>query len=739
MLTVNEAISKKRKKSIKQDELELRSLPYKRARIYGRVSSPGQVRDSHESIREIGRLVDLAKQDGFRTNLRADEIEKELLKNGGKAGLWEDGEVIVDARDLGLSGQLSAEKRLGLADMQRNIEKGVEGTIYLTEGVSRLSRDKDHILPYELLRLLKKHKCRVRTPEGVWNPAIDRDWEYLADEFEDAIDEQKLMNKRLFRRKAQKAKRGEFVGEPVPPGFIVPITGRKPNGQYEFGKLEPYQPHAEIDEIILKEFISQGGIVFRTVKKLQGVTFPCFPPELSYMERLTSLRLCPRLESGYRITSGLIRGITTNLKLIGISQWGDGEAIPNNHKPAISEALFLEACQLAMERSKPKGKAVHFEPLEWSGLLRCMKHPEPRVISAHGAIGRYICARDYNSGNGPLCLDIDKRFLDEPLDQAVLSQLRLTAQGEKVLLRMETEAKEGRLHDSKNKQEITRLERDLAKWKSLLASCVDDATGKVDKEKEGLYWNTIHEIQKQIDELNSRQLLQVGPTVPDFRMVREFMAGLSVNWSSFPSALRNRFMKCLIDRVEIRGENEIEATIFWKAGFQQQVIIHRQRRQKNLKIPLKNPWTDAEVTILSRRYRTSSAQDMLAALPRHTWHAIKNKAERLQLKRDIKRKRPQNYHLWTVDEDNNLKTEYENGIPVTEIAAHLGRSINAIQVRTAKLKLARDKSVRYKSGEVNGPTLLQQSSSRREEEFISRREHNTTIPFSLKICSNIEE
>jgi hypothetical protein len=46
------------------------------------------------------------------------------------------------------------------------------------------------------------------------------------------------------------------------------------------------------------------------------------------------------------------------------------------------------------------------------------------------------------------------------------------------------------------------------------------------------------------------------------QMVREFTAVLSGNWSSFPSALRDRFMKCLIDRVEIRGDKDIEATIF---------------------------------------------------------------------------------------------------------------------------------------------------------------------------------
>jgi DNA invertase Pin-like site-specific DNA recombinase len=239
MLTVTEIIKARRKHTVKPDENELRRLPCKRARIYGRVSTPSQIRDSRESIREIARLIELAKQDGDRTNLQADEIEKELLGNGSATiGLWEDGEVTVDVRDLGLSGQLGAENRIGLADLQRSVKEGVTGAVYLTEGVSRLSRDRDHVLPYQLLKLLKEHKCRVRTPEGVWNPAIERDWEYLADEFEGAIDEKNLMNKRLHRRKAQEASRGEFVGEPVLPGFILPITGRKPNGQYEYGKLE---------------------------------------------------------------------------------------------------------------------------------------------------------------------------------------------------------------------------------------------------------------------------------------------------------------------------------------------------------------------------------------------------------------------------------------------------------------------------------------------------------------------
>jgi hypothetical protein len=190
-------------------------------------------------------------------------------------------------------------------------------------------------------------------------------------------------------------------------------------------------------------------------------------------------------------------------------------------------------------------------------------------------------------------------------------------------------------------------------------------------------------------------------------MVREFMAGLSGNWSSFPSALRNRFMKCLIDRVEIRGDKDIEATICWKAGFQQSVIIQRQRVEKSLK----QPWTDAEYIVLKRLYQLSSVRDVMADLPGRSWRGIKNKAERLHLKREHRRQRSSSYRLWTAEEDNNLKLKYEKGTKVAMIAMDLGRSVEAVQIRAAKLKLMRSNPVSSKSGEDNNPMFLQQSSS----------------------------
>jgi len=120
-------------------------------------------------------------------------------------------------------------------------------------------------------------------------------------------------------------------------------------------------------------------------------------------------------------------------------------------------------------------------------------------------------------------------------------------------------------------------------------------------------------------------------------------------------ALRNRFMKCLIDRVKYVAIRILRQRFFWKAGFQQSVLIQRQRVDKSLK----KPWIDAEYIVLKRLYQSSSVRDVMATLPGRSWRGIKNKAERLHLKREHRRQHLSNYRFWTAEEDNNFKLEYE--------------------------------------------------------------------------------
>jgi DNA invertase Pin-like site-specific DNA recombinase len=687
MLTRAEIISSRKKPHQKVDDQELRKLPYKQAFIYGRVSTPEQVRDSKESIREIAKLVKLAIEDGYRTHLVASQVDEWLdaiSKGTLLKGVLEDGQVTVDVQDLGISGQLTVEDRKGMADLQQGITTGKIGAVYVTEGVSRLSRDRDRILPYQLLKLLKDQQVRLRTPEGIWTPAIERDWDYLAEEFDQAIVELKTMNKRMFRRKAQKAGRGEFVGEPVPLGFMLPISGRKPNGQYEYGKYVPYPPHAEMVRQLLQEYVRVGGSLLKTMRAVKDLVIPFFPPELSYMEHLSSLRRCKKLANGYEVSPTLVINLATNLKLIGVWQWGNNEAIPNNHPAVVPEELFAEAFELATRKGKPKGRAAASEPLEWSGLLYCHNHAEPRRVTSHSVAGYYACDRDYKYAKGPACLYIRSHFLDEPLSQTVLSQLELAPCIEEIIFRLEGDASKGRLDQIRDRQQILRLEKEIKTLKALLPCCVDEATGIVDREKEKHYWGQIREAAQQLQELQTKPATGLTLATPSYAKVRDFLRRLPVQWSDYSRSSRNRFLKVLIDRVELKGNHDIEATIYWKAGFRQQVIIHRNR-SKNLGEKL---WTEAEDKLLRMLFPGSPQEVVLAALPGRSWKSIVLKAARLNLKRRKRTSTVAREKPWTEDEDSRLKLGIETGSTPTWLASELNKSLSSVskRIKTEGLK-----------------------------------------------------
>ncbi len=696
MLAITEIIESKRLKNRKPDARELRQLPYLHAYVYGRVSSPGQVRDSRESVLEIARLVELAIKDGFQTSLDSEDIKAklDLLRSNPLAEkMWSDGQVTVDVRDLGISGQLSYEDRLGLAELQRRITEGETGTVYLTEGVSRLSRDRDRIIPYQLLKLMKEHQIRIRTLDGIWNPAIEADYEYLAGQFEEAIGERRVMGRRMFRRKEQKASRGEFVGEPVPVGYILPVTGQKPTGAYEYGKMIPYPPHAEVVNRILGEFVKQGGGYLKTIHALNGLTIPFFPPDLKYMERLSALRQCARTATGYRITFSLIRGLATNIKLTGAWQWGDTEAISDNHPPIVSEELFLEAYRLASSKGKPRGRAANYEPMEWSGLLHCLNHIEPRNIRSLNAKGRYICNKGYFQEGEDVCLDIAGHYLDDPLTATVLGQLDLTPITEEILSRMQSDAENSSLEEVHFKQETSRLEREIGRWQALLPSCVDDLTGQVNREREDYYWAKIKEDQTELEKIRLRSIPASAPPV-DYARVREFLKGLAGNWQNYSLTLRNRLLKLIIEKVEIRGQYEIEATIFWKNGFRQRVLIHRPPSNSKLE----KRWTEAEDRVLRETFLSSSQEAIMTALPGRSWKGITLRARRLHLarKRAVYREHP-----WSEEYDEKLAFCYTKDETSVDIASELSQSdvsaadtihnntLNSLVSRTTRIRKLR--------------------------------------------------
>ena len=675
----------KASRSIPTEE-DLRSLPYKKAFIYGRVSTQGQVKDSRESIREVAKLVTLAKKDGYPSSIEPVTVERWLdaIQNGENViRTMEEGDIVIDCRDLGLSGSLGEDKRPGLNALWKRVENGEVGSVYLTEGMSRLSRDRDRVLGYKLLKLLKEQKCRIRTPDGIYNPAVPRDWDNLADDIEDSAEEMTKFRLRLGRRRAYKAAEGLHVGSPVCPGYIVEIEGQRNDGSYIMGKWQPYPLHQEVVIAALTELIKQRSL-HRAVSSLnsQGVVFPFFPQELKYMETRTALRCCHKNDKGYLITTNTLKTLATNLSTIGIWHWQD-VLIENNHSAIVPLALFLQAYELASCTGKPKGRAANAEPMDWYGLLYCCEHNPPRMISAYNSKKRWACNQDYHLGFGYRCLYIEDHLLTPPLTAEFLHCLDLTPHSQAVLEKLKAEVNEHDLEESRYRKREGELKSQIANLERYL--------GSGDPEREETYWRLIREAREELQKISQRPPSPKSTDI-DIEKVTEFLGNLEENWKRYPSRLRNRLITLLIDRVELRHDrSHVEATIVWRVGFKQVVVIQRARPNYSYE----RRWRKEEDGLLRMLWPSSSWETLFAALPERTRLSISMRAYKLRLSRQGKRKTPENSKPWTEDDDNTMKKLYTEGASISEIATKLVRTEGAIEARLSALKIKRPKE-RYR-------------------------------------------
>lgn len=694
MITPQEIIQIEKAKSAKQkpNQEELKRIPLDRpAKLFGRLSGLPQVRESLQSMAELAGLVKLARKDGFHTEITDEETEKRLsaIQRGEPGALryWVDGQLMVDLRDLGLSGRLGPDKRPGLRELMADLIRGeasdITGTIYLSsEGVSRLSRDQDRIIGYQLLKLMKEANCRIRQPYAILNPRIEADWRELAEGFEDAAKEGKRLQEKHFGpKKREKALKGEHVGTQVPPGFIIDIMDRKSDGRCIFGKWIPYPPQAGIVIRILQEYVRQNGGEYRTAQTLGGLVFPFFPEDLAYMNTRSSLRNCLKNERGYIVTPEVIVGLARNVALIGVWKWSD-IVIENNHLAIVPVDLFLEAYELAHRTGgKKKGRAVYFEPLEWDGLLFCYNHDAPLHISGRASEGAWVCDRDYHNGTGPTCLDIVHHVISQPLTKEFLRCLDLGGHAETILEELQDRSKLTGDEEARRKHEESRLRNKLANLEGYL--------GSSEPELEESYRRQIRKTQEELRDLQSKPLPS-PVSATDIDRVKHFLENLEMHWESLSSTLRNRLLKLIIDRVEIRHDRlHFKAVVVWKMGFMQTIEIERPEARSMREWH----WTEEQENLLKILWPTSSEQVILAAFPSRTWSGISCRAQKLGLARQ--RLYPPHWKPWTKDDDDKLATLYVTEPSLEVVAEKMERSHHSIVGRASYLKIKKPKELTY--------------------------------------------
>ena len=256
----------------------------------------------------------------------------------------------------------------------------------------------------------------------------------------------------------------------------------------------------------------------------------------------------------------------------------------------------------------------------------------------------------------------------------MLRQLDLTPYAEEVLEQLENETAQGKLAAAQYRQEVTELEKRLENLKQYL--------GCGDKQREEIYWQQYKATKEKLEGLLNNPEPERPIAAVDIRAVKQFLVNLPVKWQNYSSTVRNRLLKLIIEKVELRHDTKtIEATVYWKTGLCQRVIIQRAR----VKNDQGSVWTEEENNLLETLWRNTSFKAVLEAFPERTLSAIRNHARRLGLKRQRKTNSARIRRRWARQEEAKAEELYKEGAPFSKIATKLNRTQVAIMQRaTAK-------------------------------------------------------
>jgi len=563
----------------------------RKAFVYVRQSTPGQVTNNRESQRRQYDLTKTAREIGFKTI-----------------------ELIDD--DLGRSGSGSVH-RPGFEKLVAAVCAGDAGAILCIEAsrLARNGRDWHH-----LIDLCALAGTIVIDPEGVYDPRLGNDRLLLGLKGTMSEFELGLIRQRSFEAIRAKAARGELqFGLPV--GYCWTHDGRVDQ--------EPDLRVQEAIRLVLSKFdelssARQVLLWFRAKRvQLPVVKHGHFGREIRWRSPVYNTILAIVQNPIYAGAYVFGRRETKTRVVDGRARKTDGHRKPRakwtvllrDHHPGYTSWEQFEQNQRRIEenarmknilgRRGPRGGRALL-----SGLLRCgrcgrMLH----VVYVGTGVPRYFCrSGNVNHGVG-WCISFGGLRADEAMAAEVLRSVEPAVID--ASLRVAQRFVEARSQSRK----AIELELEEGRYECRLAArryeSVDPAKRLVAAELESR-WNAalerVQQIQRRLDELDAATPKKIPDPDDLFALARD----LPAIWSAPTTDMRlkQRIVRILIDEVVANVDaktSEVELMIHWAGGRHSQIRFHKNRTGRHRRC------TDLKVIDIIRRMAGRWPDDQIAS------------------------------------------------------------------------------------------------------------------------------
>ncbi|MSP12814.1 MAG: hypothetical protein EXR62_07640 [Chloroflexi bacterium] len=618
---------------------DLVKLPLQRqAFVYQRLSSHEQIKKSVYSLAMQDGLENLAKEEGYPEE-----------------------SIIVERRDLGISGTFGQEKREGLAHLIHCIETDEIESIYVVHA-SRLFRDQTLIDGFAFAELCKQHGIIIVMPNMRLNLRDKMHMRMFRMELERAADELELMSLRLGGARELKAKQGRYAAGSMSVGYVLDTN----EDSLTHDKYLLYEPHAAIVRQIFALFPHFGYSPLRLSRHFhrEGIRIPFFPPEFQYMETRSAVLQMNKTDTGYLITKKFIIRALTNPTYIGWWIWAGEVISKDNHPKIIAEETFWHM-QEKVSISKPKGKAAYSEPMMLQGLLFCTNHENAIQMISSRHDSRYRCNNQSHLGiYDGLCFTVTKEVLDIPISEFIISQCSYAGYATTIIEQLKQGYDAAKEKADANKREHARLTREIETLKENLAQTKT-------QQQVSMILAMIEERMQERERLKDIRSYPAGRVgeVLHFDKVADFLSNIATIWPTQPDSLKNEFLKIVLDRILIRHEEtSIYARIVWKTGVEQQILIQRPFKP----MQKEDIWTEEESEWFRQYYKTAAWPDIMRRFSNRSYHSIISRARDLGLGRGGKP--PGNGKRWSEKDDAIVKRFLDGEITAEEAIILLERS-----------------------------------------------------------------
>jgi DNA invertase Pin-like site-specific DNA recombinase len=540
----------------------------RRAIVYIRQSSPGQVVHNQESQRRQYGLADHARQLGFQ-------------------------QVEVIDEDLGRSGSGQVE-RPGFEHLVAEVCTGQVGAVLCIEAsrLARNGRDWHHLI--ELCGLVR---TIVIDPDGVYDPCILNDRLLLGLKGTMSEFELNLLRQRSLEAIRQKARRGELQ-------FRLPVGFRwTQNGKVE---IDPDRRVQEAVHLVFAKMAELGSarqvLLWFRAEKTNLPALVVEAPGNGVVWKLPVYNTIWHMVRNPMYAGAYAFGKTESRTKVleGRARKSDGHSKPvdtwmvllrDHHSGYIAWEQFernqVMLTDNAHMKSRMEPKAGRGGRSLLAGLLRCRRCGRMLHVAysgSHGEVPRYHCRGAHINHGGDWCIS----FGGLRPDRSIATEILKAVEGNAIEAALEVAARVA--EQQRQRHRVLSLELEQAQYEVRLAArryeAVDPDNRLVAAELEAR-WNAALQSAGEVEQrLRQNELPDNATRIPDKETLASLAQDLRAVWNSTTTEMRlkQRIIRILIEEIIAdvdESTTEIVLLIHWTGGRHSELRVKKNLTGKH--------------------------------------------------------------------------------------------------------------------------------------------------------------